>query len=288
MVIILGIMAMLAVNEGWAIKDVQQPEQVSLEVGGMASLDDGTLLVCTRRGKSGRSRIHFPMNLSMCSMPMGCMNRWGSFRMRGGSTTAQRGELSRMRDVDGDHRMDELETVCDDWEISGNYHEYAFGPRVDSEGNFWVTLNKPFGSEPFGKAHWRGWAARISPEGEMHGACSGLRSPAGVESAPWGDVFYTDNQGEWCGASKLAHLEVGDFHGHPHGIESSTLDASLVEHPGTVPDGLLMPEVQEHIPHFKLPAVWFPYDRMGRSPSGLVWDATEGAFRSLCGAGLCW
>jgi hypothetical protein len=282
-VIILGLMAALAVNEGWVIETVQQPEHVSLEVGGMASLEDGTLLVCTRRGEVWAIENPHAAEPKYVLYADGLHEPLGLLPYDGWIYTAQRGELSRMRDVDGDHRIDELETICDDWEISGNYHEYAFGPRVDPEGNFWVTLNKPFGDEPFGKAHWRGWAARISPDGQMSGACSGLRSPAGVETSPWGDVFYTDNQGEWCGASKLSHLEVGDFHGHPHGIDSSTLDASLVKHPGTVPDGLLMPEVSEHIPHFKLPAVWFPYDRMGRSPSGFVWDTTAGGFGPFAG-----
>ena len=39
--------------------------------------------------------------------------------------TVQRGELTRMKDEDGDLRGDVFETVCDDWSISGNYHEYS-------------------------------------------------------------------------------------------------------------------------------------------------------------------
>ena len=39
-----------------------------------------------------------------------------------------------MRDSDGDGKADEFITVCDDWEISGNYHEYNFGPRMDKDG----------------------------------------------------------------------------------------------------------------------------------------------------------
>ena len=35
--------------------------------------------------------------------------------------------------------------------ISGNYHEYNFGPRLDPKGRMWVTTNKPFGSQPLGK-----------------------------------------------------------------------------------------------------------------------------------------
>ncbi len=274
---------LVAIDPGWTVGTVDQPEDVVLEVGGMTSLDDGSIMVCTRRGETWVIEQAFGEEPVYTLYADGLQEPLGLLEADGWIYTAQRGELSRMRDVDGDNRIDELETVCDDWEISGNYHEYAFGPRVDAEGNFWVTLNKPFGNEPFGKAHWRGWAVRISPEGTMEGACSGLRSPAGVEVSPGGEVFYTDNQGEWCGASKLAHLEVGEFHGHPHGIGSSDLDGSLVEHPGEVPDGLLMPEVVDEIPHFKLPAVWFPYDRMGRSPSGMVWDTTEGAFGPFAG-----
>ena len=269
---------MIAMDPGWSVGTVAQPDDVVLEVGGMVSLGDGSIMVCTRRGESWVIEQAFSDEPVYTLYADGLHEPLGLLKEDGWIYAVQRGELSRMRDVDGDNRIDQIETVCDDWEISGNYHEYAFGPRIDKEGNFWVTLNKPFGNEPFGKANWRGWAVRISPEGKMEGACSGLRSPAGIEISPGGEVFYTDNQGEWCGASKLAHLEVGDFHGHPHGIDSSSLDASLVEHPGEVPDGLLMPEVVGEIPHFKLPAVWFPYDRMGRSPSGMVWDTTEGAF----------
>ncbi len=283
MVIGLVLVCCVVVSDGWVIEDVAQPPSVSLEVGGMVFLEDESLLVCTRRGEVWSIDRPFDDEPSYTLYADGLQEPLGLLDHDGWIYVVQRGELSRMRDTDGDRRMDELETFCDDWEISGNYHEYAFGPRLDGDGNFWVTLNKPFGDEPFGKAHWRGWAARITPDGRMEGACSGLRSPAGVETAPWGDVFFTDNQGEWCGASKLSHLEVGDFHGHPHGIGSSELEASLVEHPGTVPDGLLMPEVTEHIPHFKLPAVWFPYDRMGRSPSGFVWDATAGGFGPFAG-----
>ncbi len=274
---------MIAIDPGWTVGTVVQPDDVVLEVGGMASLGDGSIMVCTRRGESWVIEQAFSEEPVYTLYTDGLHEPLGLLEHEDWIYTVQRGELSRMRDVDGDNRIDEIETVCDDWEISGNYHEYAFGPRIDAEGNFWVTLNKPFGNEPFGKAHWRGWAVRISPDGTMEGACSGLRSPAGIEISPGGDVFYTDNQGEWCGASKMSHLEVGDFHGHPHGIDSSSLDASRVEHPGEVPDGLLMPEVVNEIPHFKLPAVWFPYDRMGRSPSGMVWDTTGGEFGPFAG-----
>ena len=278
----------------WSIHDVEEPEGIALEVGGILPLGGGKVMACTRRGQvwvidhaydDDRDPV-FTLYADGLQEPLGLAihpddySQWQTAMSSGDAYTGniwtvQRGELTRMKDEDGDLRGDVFETVCDDWSISGNYHEYSFGPTFTENGDAWVTLNKPFGSEPFGGKDWRGWAMRIDKAGVMHPEAGGLRSPAGVETSPFNEVFFTDNQGEWCGASKLSHIERGDFHGHPHGIESAKHPESLMPHPGDVPDGILMPEVKKTIPHFKLPAVWFPYDKAGKSPAGFVWD-TEG------------
>jgi hypothetical protein len=199
----------------------------------------------------------------------------------------QRGELSRARDRDGDGRMDDLEVVAAGWPLSGNYHEYAFGPVQAGDGSFWITLNKPFGDEPFGRADWRGFAIRVpAAGGSFEPVVAGLRSPAGIGTAPDGSVWYTDNQGEWCATSKFALLQPGEFHGHPWGIDSCKLPASRVEHPGQVKSGLRMAEAARTIPRFTLPAVWIPYDLCGRSPGGFVWD-TAGHFGPFRGQVFC-
>ncbi len=258
------------------------PEGLDLEVSGIALLPDGRPLLCTRRGEvyvvenaysSDPQDVVFHKFAEGLQEPLGLL-----VQEDGWIYVTQRGELSRMRDIDGDDRIDELETICDDWRISGNYHEYNFGPRLGPDGNFWITLNKPFGGEPFGKAPWRGFAMRITPDGRMLPTVSGLRSPAGIQNSPWGDMFYTDNQGEWCGASKLSLLEPGSFQGHPHGIGSCNDPLWPYPHPGDIPNRVPMPEVGKQIPSFRLPAVWFPYDKMGKSPGGFVWDETGGGF----------
>jgi len=270
----------------YRIHTVPLPPGLALEVGGIAMLPDGRPLICTRRGEvwivegaldgSGEG-ASFKLFMEGLQEPLGLLVHEGWVYV------TQRGELSRMRDADGDDRAEELETVCDTWRVSGNYHEYNFGPRLGPDGNFWITTNKPFGGEPFGRVPWRGFALRITPEGEMIPTCSGLRSPAGIEASPWGTVFYTDNQGEWCGASKLSALEPGSFHGHPWGVFSCELPEWPYEHPGPSPEGVLMPEVAEENPNFRLPAVWFPYDKMGKSPSGMAWDEGAGEFGPFAG-----
>lgn len=267
--------------EAYPVTSIAVPESIVFEVGGIAVLNGERVLVATRRGEiwlldhvysSDGTGVTFQKWCDGLQEPLGLLvdGDW--------VYTVQRGELSRLRDRDGDGRADELETIADPWRISGNYHEYAFGPVWGPDKRLWLTLNRPFGDEPFGSVPWRGFALAIDPaSGAWEPICAGLRSPCGIEAAPWGDVFYTDNQGEWCGASKLSHLEPGDFHGHPWGIESTKLPEWKHAAVPMPPDKTLMPLVKASVPSFKLPAVWFPYDEMGRSPAGFVWD-TEGRF----------
>ncbi len=269
----------------YAVQTLALPEHVELEVGGLLVRADGSILACTRRGEVWCIRDAFVEGREprFVRFAHGLHEPLGLVEHQGWIYVAQRGELSRMRDVDGDDRLDELETVCDAWSVSGNYHEYNFGPALAPDGALWITTNKPFGDEPFGRVKWRGFALRIGLDGSMQPMCAGLRSPAGVGTAPWGDLFYTDNQGEWCGASKLAHLEPGDFHGHPWGAFSCDDPLWQFSKPGEAPNGVKMPEVAATMASFKLPAVWFPYDKMGRSPAGFVWDESNGAFGPFAG-----
>jgi len=268
------------------IVDVPLPDDVVLEVGGMV-LDGERMFVATRRGEVWRIDDVAGESPRPSLWAEGLQEPLGLVERDGWLYCAQRGELSRMRDADGDGRMDELETFADGWPISGNYHEYCFGPAIDADGSFWLTLNKPFGSEPFGRADWRGFALRIPKDGgAWQPVCAGLRSPAGVGAAPGGGVWYTDNQGEWCPTSKFALLEEGDFHGHPHGIASCKLEQSLVAYPGEVPDGIRMADAAKRFADLKLPAVWLPYDKVGRSPAGFVWD-THGNFPPFAGQVFC-
>jgi hypothetical protein len=263
---------------------------LALEVGGLCFLGDGSLLAATRRGevwlvKDYATTPSYTLWADGLHEPLGLLphNGWIYF--------AQRGELSRMRDSDADGRADEFEVVNEAWSISGNYHEYAFGPCLDGEGNFWVTLNRPFGSGAFEVADFRGWAAKITPDGKIcEMVASGLRSPAGIGRSPWGELFYTDNQGEWCPANKLSLLQEGKFYGHPWGIESSDLPMSKVPYPIPTRDfeerfraGELIPRVTSEIKSLVLPAIWFPYNKLGRSASGFDWDESKGDFGPFAG-----
>ncbi|MDX1565666.1 MAG: PQQ-dependent sugar dehydrogenase, partial [Phycisphaeraceae bacterium] len=256
-----------------------------LETSGIALLKSGEVMICTRRGEVFIvENAYDPPKATFKRWAFGLSHPLGLLEHKGWIYTVQRGELTRMKDTTGDGKADLFETVSDWIPISGNYHEYNFGPRLDHDGKLWVTTNKPFGGQPYGKAKFRGWALRFDPEtGKMETMACGLRSPTGIKISPWGEAFYTDNQGEWCNASKLSHIAKGDFHGHPHGIGSAKEPESTVPHPGKVPNGVMMKDLKKQIPTFKMPAVWFPYGRMGKSPSGIAWDTSKGKFGPFAG-----
>src|SRR5207253_8635785 len=130
----------------------------------------------------------------------------------------QRPELTKLVDTDGDDVADQYQTVCDKWGISGDYHEFAYGPARDKHGNFFVTLNVGFGGGHQAKSPWRGWCVKITPMGAVIPYAVGLRSPNGVNLSPDGDLFFSDNQGEGIASNKLQHVQPGEFYGHPAGL----------------------------------------------------------------------
>ena len=126
--------------------EVALPKDAILEVGGLAPRGD-ELFVATRRGEIWRLQNAYSDAPKCTKWAEGLQEPLGLVDHDGWLWCSQRGELSKMRDRDGDGRMDELVTVSSGWPISGNYHEYCFGPALAPDG-MWLTLNKPFGDEP--------------------------------------------------------------------------------------------------------------------------------------------
>jgi len=195
----------------------------------------------------------------------------------------QRGEVTRLKDINGDGRADVVETFCDGWSINGDYHEYVFGSKFDREGNMWLalTLTGSFSSQD----PYRGWAVRVSPKGKLIPTASGVRSAGGIGFNAAGDCFYTDNQGPWNGACKLQWLKPGSFAGHPDGMRwfdepetTNAIASAGLKKPAQPKSGSRMYEEAKRIPELMLPAVYFPYGKMGQSASGVACDLNQGRF----------
>jgi hypothetical protein len=123
-------------------------------------------------------------------------------------------------------------------------------------------------------AKYRGWAFKITPDGKFVPFASGLRSPAGLGMNLEGDLFYTDNQGDWNGTSNLQHLAQGRFHGHP---------SSLMDHPEFAGKDLDKITVEEYDRLRTLPALWLPHGDLSNSPGEPTVDSTQGKFGPFAG-----
>lgn len=260
------------------------PDGIVLEVGGIECLPDGRVAVSTRRGD-----IYFVAGAREYPAKPIQFRRWaaGLHEVLGLSwdgkalVATQRPELTKIRDCNGDGIADEFLTLCDDWEISGDYHEYAFGSDPDGEGNRWVVLclTGSFSSN----VPYRGWCVRVTPDGTMIPTCSGIRSPGGIGMNAVGDVFYTDNQGPWNGTCALKHLKPGSFQGHPGGNRWYSLTKAIGPPPAEPKSGSRLWQEAQRIPQLVPPAVYFPYKKMGQSASGIACDRSGGKFGPFTG-----
>ena len=275
------------------------PRDLVLEVSGIAVLDRQRLAVAIRKGEVwilGNVYQEPPSQVTYHRFATALHEPLGLLRQGDALLTAQRTELTRLRDVDGDQVADEYLTVATGWGVTGNYHEYAFGPKLDGDGNLWITLNLGLGLNPNQRnrtirnprlgvvqGKWRGWGIKITPDGTLVPVCAGMRSPSGLGANAAGDMFYTDQQGNWVGTNTLHHMRRGAFFHHPEALASMHLPDSPIRDIEQIPEGVSVPEAVQRLPQLKPPAVWFPYRKVGQSPTDVLLDDTGGKFGPFAG-----
>lgn len=272
----------------YEIKTLPIPQDLYLEVGGLATMPDGRLAVSTRRGEIWIIENPYQKDSHQTNyrrFANGLHEILGLAYKDGVFYCSQRGELTKITDTNRDGVADLYEPIYQ-FELSGNYHEYTYGPVFDKNGDMLVTLNLAwigFGEGKFAK--WRGWLVKIKPDGTLEPQSAGLRSPAGYSINDEGDIFYGENQGDWVGSGRITHLEKGDFAGNPGGIKwakepNSPFKLTLEE----IPDNSQpMFEAAKKVKNLKLPAVWFPHAIMGISTSDIIQDTTKGKFSPFPG-----
>ncbi|MFP6678435.1 MAG: hypothetical protein VB878_25325 [Pirellulaceae bacterium] len=254
------------------------PDDVVLEAGAVTMLADGRLAASSRRGEifTITNPLGSTGEMKFTRFASGLHEVLGLAERDGWLYATQRGEVTRLKDVDGDGRADEFENFSDGWEINGDYHEYAFGSPFDNDGNLWVVLclTGSFNSNSL----YRGWCLRIAPDGKAIPTCSGIRSPGGIGMNAVGAMFYTDNQGPWNGTCSLKHLRPGSFQGHPGGNRWYDVTDAIGPRPKDPQSGSRIMVEAKKIRQLEPPAVFFPYKKMGQSASGIACDLSGGKF----------
>ncbi|WP_342804865.1 family 16 glycoside hydrolase [Alteromonas sp. M12] len=184
--------------------------------------------------------------------------------------------LTRLSDVNDDGWAESRVNLSDSFTFSSNYHEYLHGPIKTSANEYFYTLNLGHGLSGSYRAEgtmgtgggYRGWAMKVDANGNTIPYANGMRSPAGLAINADGKMYYTDNQGDFQGTSKLHVLKPNAYYGHP---------ASLVDVPGKTPTS---PDIQwdEMKGKRDLPVGLLPHGRAMNSPGSPVWDTTGGGF----------
>jgi len=214
----------------YKVENIRLPEGLTTEVGGMDFLPDGRLALAFHRGEV---MLYNPQDSSWQQFADGLHDPLGVKAVSNHELLImQRPELTKVSDTDGDGIADAYMTVTDDFGMSGNYHEFAFGPVSDSTGRLFIALNTASSGDGiwdelrgefneygrpgrmYAAVPYRGWVMALEQDGTLVPWASGFRSPDGIGFDAKGRLLVTDNQGDWLGTSKLYHVEKGKHYGH--------------------------------------------------------------------------
>ncbi|HOY21526.1 MAG TPA: hypothetical protein PK002_00130 [Cellvibrio sp.] len=281
---------------GYSIESYYPPKdnfgrEQLFEALGIALTADGTLVVATRtagiwrlvKDKSGKGEWQLFAEGTFDSLGVVAEDKKGLTVVAG-----QKAELTRISDTNGDGIADTYATLFDAHSYHGNYHSYMHGPVRGADGAYYVSINLADGSD--GSAYnaggkymgsgggFAGWNIRVDASnkndlGKFTLWANGLRSPAGLGLSPDNRLWYSDNQGEYMGTSKIFVIEQNKFYGHP---------SSLVDLPGMTPDS---PEIawEKYADKAVKAAILLPHNSVANSPGNPAWDTTKGKFGAYAG-----
>jgi mono/diheme cytochrome c family protein len=134
-------------------------------------------------------------------------------------------------------------------------YDMGYGLARDKQGRF------VFGFAPYGdqKMIGAGGAIRLTPGKPPEEIAYGMRNPLGWCAGPEGEIFFTDNQGDWVATNKLCHIVEGRYYGWPNQGQKQHIAKTAGK-----------------------TTVWVPYG-WARSINGVAYDNTGGKFGPFAG-----
>ena len=278
-------------HAGYVLQNVPYPAEIRGGIYGVAFSPQGSLFLATRYGE-----VWVRNSAGTWRKFMGGLDEPTGLVVESDRVVyiSHRPELLRAEDIDGDGRAETFTALGAKWGLEPNYHQFFFGLQRDQAGFFYgapslesqgdknapkqlVTRGPRDTSDVLeasghrAETPWRGWVVRIGPDGSFEPFAHGFRQPNGMGLSPAGELFVTDNQGDYKPSTGLLHVARGDFHGHA---------ASVKWEPGYNAASVTTESLWRRT---KTPAVVFPHGPMGASPGEPVWDTTSGKFGPFAG-----
>ncbi len=122
-----------------------------------------------------------------------------------------------------------MQTVADGWGHTADYHDWAVGLVRDARGNYFVALPCQQDDRTPAAANLRGTIQQLVPQSptsqdprryRLETFSAGQRFPMGLAMNRAGDLFSTDNQGNYNPFNELNHLQRGKRYGFINKLEN--------------------------------------------------------------------
>jgi len=229
-----------------------RPDDFQPKVGGLDFLSDGRMVISTWDPIGGvylvdDTEAKDPSKMSVKQIAFGLAEPLGVKVVDDKIYIMQKQEITQLIDHNGDDIIDEYKTICDDWGVTSNFHEFGFGLE-EKDGYLYANLATgilPGGAGMPNQHPDRGSTIKVNiSDGSYERLANGLRTPNGIGLGMDDEIFVSDNQGDWLPSSKILHVTQGDWFG-----------SRAVDFDGTK-------DFNE-----KAPVVWLPQDEIGNSPS---------------------
>lgn len=129
--------------------------------------------------------------------------------------------------------------VADGWGYTSDYHDWAVGLVRDPDGGYYIALPCQQDDRSPAAAKLRGQALKLVPyqsaetsrSYRIESVSAGLRFPMGLALSREGDLFATDNQGNYNPFNELNHLQFGKRYGFINKLEAKPGFAPAFESP---------------------------------------------------------
>jgi len=120
----------------------------------------------------------------------------------------ERGQLTRLHDLNNDGEADFYECISNAWDTGSGEHSYDTCLETDPQGNFYFFKTGDTDT-PTG-----GSLIRVSKDGSKSEIfCTGFRHPIGMGMSPTGILTGADQEGNWMPATRIDEYKQGGFYG---------------------------------------------------------------------------
>lgn len=197
---------------------------------GLAWRPDGTLVVSSLKGRIWLARDTDGDGLEDRAQPFSdeLAAPYGVATNGDAIDVINKYALLRLHDDDHDGRAERTQLLASGWGHTADYHDWAIGLPRDAQGNYYVGLPCQQDERSLAAANWRGQVVKLVPRNptaddprtfSIQPISAGHRFPMGLARDLDGELFVTDNQGNYNPFNELNHVIPGARYGFINALE---------------------------------------------------------------------